>query len=298
MRIGAHVPVGDGLAAACAYAVETGCECAQIFAKSPRMWHGPARDAAEAAGFIAQCEALGLGPVFTHAAYLINLGSSDPLLWERSIAALADELRRAKLVGARAVVVHAGTRYDGARDTPVGRVADAVSRAWAMSGVGGEDEGPYIALENSAGAGRAFGSDVASLCEAAASARLSGARTGVCFDTCHGFAAGIDVSGAEGWSSVCDAVGSVLGPAGLLLIHANDCKGELASHRDRHEWIGDGSIGSSGFAAMFAERRLADVPMIVEMPGEPPLKDSENVARLKALRDGGGAAAGRSPASA
>jgi len=295
MRIGAHVPVADGLVAACAYAVETGCECIQVFAKSPRQWRGARRDPAEAAAFREECARLDIAPVFVHAAYLINLGSSDPLLWERSIDALADELRRADILGARAVVVHAGTAYDGARATPVGRVSDAVVRAWAASGA--NSEGPHVALENSAGAGRAFGADVSDLCRAAAAARDGGVPCGICFDTCHAFAAGIDVSVPAGWAGVCDTVGSALGPEGLLAIHANDCTGELGSHRDRHAWIGDGLVGLAGFSAMFAEPRLAGVPVIVEMPGTPPEKDRINVARLKASRDGGAAGADRSRAN-
>lgn len=295
MLIGAHVPVSDGLMRACAYAVETGCETIQVFAKSPRMWIGPRRDPDEARAFVAERARIGLGPVFTHAAYLVNLGSSDPLLWERSIEALADELRRADLLAATAVIVHAGTTYDGAHATPAGRVSEAVARAWEASCVG--PGGPAIALENSAGAGRSFGSRMDELCEAAAGARESGARTGVCFDTCHGFAAGVDISQPSGWRAVCDAVESALGMDGLLAIHANDCKGELGSHRDRHEWIGDGLIGHRGFDAMFLEPRLSDVPAIVEMPGEPPEKDAVNVARLRASRDAAGADGGRSPAS-
>jgi deoxyribonuclease-4 len=295
MLIGAHVPVGDGLLSAYAYALDTGCETIQIFAKSPRMWRGPSRDPADAKAFIDERAKLGFGPIFTHAAYLINLGSSDPLLWERSIDALADELRRADQLDATAVIVHAGTTYDGVNATPAERVAKAVARAWDASGVG--ESGPAVALENAAGAGRSFGSRMEDLCEAAGLARLSGAKTAVCFDTCHGFAGGIDVSRPEGWTQVCDAVESTLGAGGLLAIHANDCKGELGSHKDRHEWIGDGFVGYEGFAAMFAEPRLHEVPVIIEMPGEPPGKDAVNVARLRALRDGGGAAADRSPAN-
>lgn len=282
MLIGAHVPVSDGLVHAVAYAVETGCECMQIFAKSPRMWEGPPRDPGEAAAFIEERARIGFGPVFTHAAYLINLGSGDPLLWERSWHALADEIRRADLVGAAVVIVHAGTTYAGVHATPPMRVADAVVRAWEGSGLGGA--GPRVALENSAGAGRAFGARLAELCEAAASAIAAGVPAAVCFDTCHGFAAGIDVSRPEGWTHVRDTVTEYLGKDGLAAVHANDCQGELGSHRDRHEWIGDGHVGSAGFEAMFVETGLEDVPVIVEMPGEPPAKDSTNVARLKALR--------------
>jgi deoxyribonuclease-4 len=283
VRIGAHLPTGDGLARTCVLAVESGCECLQVFAKSPRLWKGAARDPDEAAEFRAECARLDLRPVVTHAAYLINLGSSDPLLWERSWRALADELERAALLGASAVIVHAGTRYDGVGTSPVGRVADAVARAWDHAAP--IVAGPVVALENSAGAGRSFGSSMEELCEAASLARASGARVAVCFDSCHGFAAGIDVSGPEGWSAVCDAVESSLGLGGLVAVHANDCKGGLGEHRDRHEWIGDGEMGRAGFAAMLREPRLSGVAAIVEMPGDPEVKDRENVGRLRKLRD-------------
>jgi deoxyribonuclease-4 len=283
LRIGAHLPTGDGLAHTCELAVECGCECLQIFAKSPRMWKGVARDPDEAAVFRSECVRLDLRPVVTHAAYLINLGSSDPFLWERSWRALADELERAALLGASAVIVHAGTRYDGVGASPAGRVAEAVARAWDLAAP--DDAGPVVALENSAGAGRSFGSRMEELCEAAALARASGAGVAVCFDSCHGFAAGIDVSGPAGWRAVCDAVESYLGTGGIAAVHANDCKGGLGMHRDRHEWIGDGEMGNAGFAAMLQEPRLSEVAAIVEMPGDPAVKDRENVGRLRTLRD-------------
>jgi deoxyribonuclease-4 len=283
MRIGAHLPTGDGLAHTCELAVESACECLQIFAKSPRLWRGAARDPGEALAFREECARLDLRPVVTHAAYLINLGSSDPLLWERSWRALADELERAAVLGASAVIVHAGTRYDGVGASPVARVSEAVAWAWDLAGA--DEGGPVVALENAAGAGRAFGAELEELCEAAAAARAAGAHTAICFDSCHGFAAGIDVSGAGGWTSVCDVVESYLGEGGLVAVHANDCKSGLGEHRDRHEWVGDGCIGAGGFKAMLAEPRLADVPAILEVPGDPTVKDRENVRRLRMLRD-------------
>ncbi len=282
MRIGAHVPVADGLLAACAYASGIGCECIQVFARNPRTWVCPPRDPEEARLFRAERARLGIGPLFTHASYLINLGSDDPLLWERSWRALADELSRAALIGADGVVVHAGTSYGGVFDTPVGRVADAVARAWDLAAV--DAPAPRVVLENSSGAGRAFGHRLEDLCAAAESARVSGVPTGVCFDACHGFAAGIDVGDGSGWTRVCDVVESTLGRGGLRLVHANDCAGDLGGHRDRHAWIGDGSIGTEGFRAMFLEPRLAGVPAILEMPGEPPEKDIVNLERLRKLR--------------
>jgi deoxyribonuclease-4 len=296
VRIGAHLPTGDGLAATCALAVACGCECLQVFAKSPRLWKGASRDPDEAVAFREECARLDIGPVVTHAAYLINLGSSDPLLWERSWRALADELERAAVLGASAVIVHAGTRYDGVAATAAGRVADGVARAWDLAAIDGAR--PTVALENSAGAGRSFGSGLEDLCEAAVLARASGAEVGICFDSCHGFAAGIDVSGPDGWASVCDVVGSYLGRDGMVAVHANDCKGGLGEHRDRHEWVGDGGVGMAGFAAMLGEPRLAGVPAIVEMPGDPKVKDRENVGRLRTLRDASGADGAPGPSTA
>ncbi len=297
MRIGAHVPVGDGWVEACGYAADVGCECLQVFAKSPRMWAGPPRDPSEAKSFRAERARLGLGPLFTHAAYLINLGSDDPLLWERSCSALADELTRAAMLGADGVVVHAGTTYAGAHHTPVGRVAAGVELAWRAASESAADVPPVL-IENSAGAGRAFGSGMADLCAAAAEARARGVSAGVCFDTCHGFAAGIDVSRPKGWTAVCDIVDEVLGAGGLMLVHANDCTGGLGEHRDRHAWIGEGGVGEEGFAAMFREPRMADVPVVLEMPGMPPDKDRVNLDVLRRLRDAGAAACDRAPDSA
>ena len=289
MRIGAHVPVAGGLLNACEYAVETGCECLQVFAKSPRQWQAGHREAADTAAFTAECARLGLGPVFTHAAYLINLGSDDPYLWERSCDAMADELVRGAQLDVAGVVVHAGTTYAGVNATPAGRVAEAVGRAWRIAAE--QCAPPRLLLENSAGAGRSFGCTVEDLCEAASGARDTGADVGICFDTCHGFAAGIDVSTSEGWNHVCGAVEATLGMEALRLIHANDCNGELGSHRDRHAWIGEGAIGRGGFAAMFAESRLAAASVVLEMPGDPPEKDRLNIEVLRVLRGGGGAPA-------
>jgi len=111
-------------------------------------------------------------------------------------------------------------------------------------------------------------------------------------------AAGIDVTGPAGWDQLLDRLDELCGPPPIVLVHANDCKGDLGSRKDRHEWIGDGCVGESGFAAMFADARLSDAAAVVEMPGEMPVKDSENVSRLKRLRDDAAAGGGRDRAPA
>ncbi len=107
----------------------------------------------------------------------------------------------------------------------------------------------------------------------------------MCFDTCHGWAYGYRVDTEQGWRETVDSIAVEVGVDRLGLIHANDCKYEAGTNRDRHEWIGDGFIGTEGFAAMVCVPELASVPVVTEMPGEIPDKDAVNVQRLAALRE-------------
>jgi deoxyribonuclease-4 len=291
MRIGAHVPMEGGLAGALDYALETGCEALQLFAKSPRRWSAPHRDPEETAAFRAACRAAAVGPVFTHASYLINLGASDDVQWEKSCAALADEMMRAFEVGAEGVVVHLGTRYCDDDGECTARVAETVRRAVNLTTA---PIAPLL-LENAAGAGRQYGVDAHEMADALLAVRASRVTAGLCLDTCHAFAAGIDLRGEAGWTGLLGHIDSHCGSGAVVLVHANDCKGEFGSHRDRHEWIGDGFVGESGFSAMFAHPSLASATAVVEMPGEPPHKDEENVSRLKRLRAGAAASGGQGP---
>jgi deoxyribonuclease-4 len=281
MRVGAQVPMAGGLLSALDYAIATGCETIQIFSKSPRRWAASPLDEAVCARFREGCDAAGVGPVFCHASYLINLGAADALLWDRSIAALADELVRAGQVGASGLVAHLGRRFSDDDAENVARVARASALAADLAGPGV----PPLLLENSAGAGRQFGVGVGEMVSALTAVRGAGVVAGLCIDTCHALAAGIDVRSARTWSRMLSAIEDAAGRGAIALIHANDCKGELGSHRDRHEWIGDGCVGLEGFQAMFAQASLSEAAAVVEMPGEAPLKDVENVRRLKSIRD-------------
>jgi deoxyribonuclease-4 len=290
MRIGAHVPMAGGLLAALDYAVSTGCEAAQIFSKSPRRWMAPPLDEEVCVAFRSGCESADMRPVFCHASYLINLGAEDPLLWERSIAALSDELVRGRQVGAAGVVLHLGRRYSDDEGECLARVSEAAARAADIPG-----DVPPLLLENSAGAGRQFGVSVDEMVAAVAAVRAAGVETGMCLDTCHALAAGIDVRTPQVWARLLDAVERGTGAGTIALVHANDCKGDFGSHRDRHEWIGDGCVGEAGFHAMFEQAALAGAAAVVEMPGETPQKDEVNVRRLKAIRDDVAASSGPNP---
>lgn len=279
MRIGAHVRTSKGLVTAVEYARSVGCEAIQVFAKSPLQWHAASRAQDDAEAFRLALARADIVLAATHGAYLINLASTDDALWSRSCAALADEIARAEQIGAPAVVTHLGSstapRTDACR-----RAAAALTEALARTagcGVG-------VYLENSAGSGDTLGSSA----EEVVSVYLTvpadlRARLAVCIDTCHAHVAGYDLTSDRGWRELLTPFAR--SGARIGLVHANDAMFECGSRRDRHAWIGDGTIGDDGFARMFARAELRDADVIVEMPGEPPAKDAINVARLKAFRE-------------
>jgi len=282
MLVGAHVGVARGYPEAVDYASSVGCECMQIFCKSPRQWHARPLDPTVAASFKARRIERGMGPVLVHTAYLINLGSADDALWQRSIDALADELKRSAALGATAVVTHVGTAWCDDVGASASRIASAVDRAWQRA----QPAPVRLLLENTAAAGTTFGDGPDEL--GAILERLSVADgVGVCLDTCHAHAAGWELSQPGSWAALVDAFESSCGIP-IEAVHANDCGLPAGQHRDRHAWIGDGTIGYEGFTQIMNDARLAGIPAITEMPGEVPLKDAENLRRLKRLRDASG----------
>lgn len=286
MIIGAHVSVAGGLVKALDYAGSVGCECIQIFAKSPRQWRGPSMDLDRAEEFIRERKSRSFGPVFTHTAYLINLSTSDDELRAKSVLALADELIRASILGADGVVTHVGNDRDGDASMAAGRAGASIRDAFEIADRVASP--PRLLLENTAGAGASFGGDFAELAECQRHAGIEYTRLGICIDTCHAFAKGFALDTAEGWQECLDLVDATCGISSIGLVHANDCMFERGSKRDRHAWIGDGFIGMEGFAAMMCMPQLRDIPLVTEMPGETPQKDSVNNERLRALRDGCG----------
>lgn len=284
MLIGAHISVADGYPSALKYALEVGCECMQIFAKSPRQWQSRALHAEDAAEFAAARERAVLGPLFTHAAYLINLATIDPVQFERSVTALADELERGRLLGAAGVVVHIGSDPLGDREAAAERVVRAVHATFERCGP--ERPGTRLLLENTAGTGHSFGGgfgDFTLVFEALAEELRP--YVGVCLDTCHAHAAGYDLTSRHGWDVLLQDIERACGLAAVGLVHANDCKFECGAHKDRHEWIGRGFLGREAFLEMFARPELGSVCVVTEMPGEIPDKDSVNNEVLRELRD-------------
>ncbi|MDA3936617.1 MAG: deoxyribonuclease IV [Actinomycetota bacterium] len=283
MLIGAHVSVSGGYSKALEYAQSVEAECIQIFAKSPRQWRGPVPDSDAAAQFREARASVGGVPLFTHTAYLINLAAADDIMWEKSVLALADELTRANILGVDGVATHLGSNPSGDIGLTASRIASGIVAAFDQCG----DCSARLLMENTAGAGATFGGTPEELGAVVRASGLTAEVLGVCIDTCHAHAAGLDVSGNRGWEDLLDSMDRECGEGRVGLIHANDCKFGRGEHKDRHEWIGDGFIGSAGFEAMLNQERLSDICAVLEMPGEVPEKDRENIARLKTLRTQG-----------
>ncbi|NLY88154.1 MAG: deoxyribonuclease IV [Firmicutes bacterium] len=281
MRFGAHVSIGKGLAGAVAFAEELGCDAFQIFAGNPRGWARKPLDPRDVEKYRTGLEASGLGPVAVHLSYLPNPAAPDPQLYERSVLAMAEDYRRAVQIGADYFIVHpckGGPEQN--RETALRRVAAAVKTV--LRQIPGK---ALLLLVNQAGAGTEVAGRIEEL---ARILELAGEeeRTGICFDTCHAFAAGYDLRLQEGAAGLLTEIDRLLGLSRLHLLHLNDCIGECGSHLDRHYHIGKGKIGREGFKNLLTDPRLAtrdDLAGIIETPADSADDDRENLAVLREL---------------
>ncbi|MDI5970228.1 deoxyribonuclease IV [Streptomyces sp. SL13] len=279
--VGGHVPVAGGLAATgLAYAREIGAEAVQVFTANPRGWATPDGDPARDEAFRAGCaEGAGI-PAYVHAPYLINFGSHTPGTVDRSVESLAHSLRRGREIGAAGVVVHTGSATGG-RERAVA-LAQVRERLLPLLAGLTRDDDPWLLLEPTAGQGSSLCSLVADL-GPYFDALDHHPRLGVCLDTCHAFAAGHDLAADGGTAATLDGLVKTCGEGRLRLIHANDSKDVVGAHKDRHENVGAGHIGTGGFAALFTHPATEGVPLIIETPG-PKEQHAADIARLKSLR--------------
>jgi deoxyribonuclease IV len=281
-RVGAHVPVAGGLAAGLRYASDIGAEVIQVFVSNPRSWARPAAGSAHLAreAEVVRDQLAGAGlAVFVHTPYLINVGSADPLIRERSVASMRYSLSRGGAIGARGVVVHAGSAAGEDRGKSMRYARDCLLPVLDSIPA----DGPDLLLEPMAGQGQMLCAAVADL---GPYLDMLGwhPRAGVCLDTCHAFSAGHDLTAGGGAAAALDELTAVLGGTGRLrLVHANDSKDPCGSHRDRHENIGAGQIGARPFAALLRHPASAGVPFVVETPG-PKTAHAADVATLQRLR--------------
>jgi deoxyribonuclease-4 len=262
--IGAHIQIRGGLAkGGLAYTDAVGAAAVQVFVGNPRGWKLTAGDPKQDALFVTGCAERGV-PSFIHTPFLVNVGSPTEATVEQSIASIAHNLPRGAELGCRGVVVHAGSavgddRYEAALRQLHERLLPVLDAAPA--------DGPRLLIEPTAGGGKSLAATVEDLGPYLA-ALENHPLVGVCFDTCHAWAAGHDLTVPGGMTATLDALEATVGAGRLGLVHANDSLDECGSKRDRHTTIGEGSIGVAPFAELLAHPSMAGVPVVVETPSE------------------------------
>lgn len=280
--LGAHVSTLGGLALAPARGAAIGATAMQVFTKTPQQWREPAVSAEQIADFRHALVANGIHAVVSHESYLNNLASPDPALRDKSARAFTRELERCRAFGIRWVVTHPGNYMD---DRAAGLVRNARGYAECLAAVPG-DVG--LLIEGTAGAGTALGSTFGEL-RALRDEIPPGLRERVafCLDTAHLHAAGYDV--VAGIEAVWERFDREVGLALLKCLHLNDSKGAAGSRLDRHEWIGEGTLGPGPFRHIMRDPRFARVIKIIETPkGDDPIHhDRRMLRRLRAYARNG-----------
>lgn len=260
LLLGAHMPIAGGLENALLEGAKINCTTIQLFTRSNRQWHTKALTPDAIDLFKKTAQETGIAPIVAHAPYLINLCASTAALRTKSITSLDQDLERCHLLGIPYLVLHPGT----AGKTPTEKALDLIV-AGINTALEKSTSTTKILLENMAGQGH-------SLChtfEHLAYLRKNiteKKRVGVCFDTCHAFAAGYDLRTPEKYEAVWKTFDTIIGLEHLYAIHINDSKKPLGSHVDRHEEIGKGALGLEAFSLLFNDKRFFDIPKILETP--------------------------------
>ena len=280
MRIGAQVRAGKGLVLALEHGEAIGAEVVQIFTQSPRAWKPYQYSPEVLSGYRqAQLDHPSVTATYCHATYLINLASPDPELVDKSRACLRANLATATGMGASGLVLHLGSHrgrgLDAALPGLVDGLVDALDSVEAV-----EDHCPIL-LENTAGAGDTIGRSFEELAEVIEAAD-GDPRLGVCLDTQHLWASGIAFATLPAADQVMSGLAATVGLDRLQCLHLNDSKVAFGANRDRHENIGDGSIGAEGFAALLGHPDLQGLPAILEVPGKGDGPRAEDVAAARA----------------
>ena len=279
MKIGAHVSTAGGISNAVGRAKEIGCEAIQIFGSSPQTWAFKPAPGEQIESFKQGLAEAGIGPVFLHAIYLINLGTPNEDSLKKGIDSLIRYMNLAADIGAAGVIFHPGSHGGRGYEAVLPQIVDAIKTVLDAS-----PDGPCLAVENMAGMGQHIGAkfdELGGILKAVDSPRLK-----ICLDTQHAFAAGYDLTNPQGIKAMLDELDAGPGSANVAAVHANDSKRVCGSGVDRHDNIGDGFIGEEGFAAIMGDPAFAEVPFFLEVPGfEGKGPDQRNIDILKKIRE-------------
>jgi deoxyribonuclease-4 len=282
-RIGVHVGTSGGCWTAVQRAVDAGANTFQIFSASPRQWKAPTVKPEDAEKMLEGRKRLDVGPVAIHASYLINLCSQTESVRENSVGGFRGEVERALAWGAEYLVLHPGSWKGLTRDEGLQLAAQGIERA--IDGLGWQGKDFRILIENTAGAEFSLGGSLEQVAELVETLKAC-APVGVCLDTCHTHVAGYDIVSAAGYEDTMRQVGETVGFDAVKVWHCNDAKAAMGSKLDRHEHIGEGTIGSAAFQRLLHDVRFEHCAFIAETPVYEPGDEMRNVMALRALSAG------------
>ena len=281
-RIGIHTSTSGGPETAAERAYRLGCNTFQMFSSSPRMWKPYRLSKPQCEEMTRLKDQYGIKPLVIHASYLVNLASSTNEFLVKSIQAFRAEVERGLALGAQYLVLHAGSYRGMSRQEGLLRVASSIAEA--TNSLDLEACHFRVLIENAAGAEYSLGSSFEQVAELVERLR-SVLPVAACIDTCHTHVAGYDIVTPEGYEYTMKYLENTIGLKNILVWHCNDAKAARASRLDRHEHIGQGSIGLEPFRRLLNDPRTAHAAFIAETPIDEPGDDQRNVDALKALVD-------------
>ena len=272
-KLGAHESISGGIHKAVERGAAVGCECVQIFTKNTNQWSAKKITDAEVRAFQEAQEEFGITTFIAHNSYLINLGSPDEVLWHRSVAAMEEEILRADRLGIPYLVMHPGSYTSATPEEGLENIIRGVQKV--LKNVHGAKT--RCLLENTAGQGTNLGCRWEHLAKIIAGVEGDGWRKddlspenpswlGICFDTCHAFAAGYDFTTKEKYDDLMAEIDAAVGVSRICAFHINDATKICGSRVDRHAAIGDGKIGAKPFGFFLNDKRFTDHGMYLETP--------------------------------
>lgn len=286
MKIGCHVSISGGIENSIYRAAELGINTMQIFSKNSRSWQEKNYSNDEILNFQRAWQKTDIYPIFVHASYLINLASPDEEIYQRSISAFMGELRRADQllakIGTPYLIVHPGVHRNAGEESGLKKIVQALQTVLKESS--SLQLKTMILLENTSGMGTALGYSFNQLQFIIENTGYAD-RIGICFDTCHGFAAGYDLTNKKGINNTLNELDKKVGLKKLKVIHINDSKNELNSRKDRHAHIGEGFIGLEGFKILINHKSIKNLPLILETPKESEEDDKKNIRIVRNLQE-------------
>ena len=282
MNFGAHVSIAGGIEKAPERACELGCECFQMFSRSPHG--GKAKEITESVinNFKKNCEKCNLENYYIHTPYYINLASVNNRIYYGSISAIKKELEIADLLGVKGVITHLGSAKELGEKEAREKLVKGLIKVFNSLNLSYQKK-VILLLEITAGSGNIMGDNFEEIAyfTKETEKEIPKNSLGVCFDTAHAFASGYDLRNKKAVKKTFDDFDKIIGLERLKLIHCNDSKVDLGSHIDRHENIGDGKIGMKGFEEILKEPRLKNLDFILETPKGKVKNDLEILKKLR-----------------